>query len=282
MFDDSTAKTQTRSWLERLSQALLREPKDREQLIELLRDAEHRNLLDAQALGMIEGVLQISEMQVRDIMIPRGQMVVVDEAASLDISLPIIIESGHSRFPVMNKERDEVIGILLAKDLLVYRSQMKPFNVRELLRPTIFVPESKRLDTLLQEFRRSHNHIAIVVDEYGSVAGLVTIEDILEQIVGDIEDEYDIDDEVFIKKHSETLYTVKALTPIDEFNQYFTSQLADNEFDTIGGVIMHAFGHLPKRGESISIGDFRFKVLHGDSRRIHLLRVSTRKNMPAK
>ena len=274
-------KTQHRSWFERLSQALLREPQDREQLIELLRDAEHRNLLDAQALTMIEGVLQISEMQVRDIMVPRAQIVTVDEEAELNNFLPTVIESGHSRFPVTSRDQTEVVGILLAKDLLVYHTEhsKKNFAMREILRPAVFVPESKRLDTLLQEFRRNRNHIAIVVDEYGSIAGLVTIEDVLEQIVGDIEDEYDIDDEAFIKKHSETQYTVKALTPIEEFNQYFSSKFDDTEFDTIGGIIMHAFGHLPKRGESITLDSFRFKVLSADSRRIHLLRLNLRKKL---
>lgn len=274
-------KTQHRSWFERLSQALLREPQDREQLIELLRDAEHRNLLEAQALTMIEGVLQISEMQVRDIMVPRAQIVTVDENAELNDFLPTVIESGHSRFPVTSRDQTEVTGILLAKDLLVYHTEhsKKNFAMREILRPAVFVPESKRLDTLLQEFRRNRNHIAIVVDEYGGIAGLVTIEDVLEQIVGDIEDEYDIDDEAFIKKHSETQYTVKALTPIEEFNQYFSSNLDDKEFDTIGGIIMHAFGHLPKRGESITLDSFRFKVLSGDSRRIHLLRLNLRKKL---
>lgn len=278
MSNDITKPTSSRSWLERLSQALLREPQDREQLVELLRDAEQRNLLDAQALAMIEGVLQISEMQVRDIMVPRAQMVIVEEKTELKDFLPAVIESGHSRFPVIGENKDEVIGILLAKDLLAYSNAetQSNFNMREILRPAVFVPESKRLDKLLQEFRRNRNHMAIVVDEYGGVAGLVTIEDVLEQIVGEIEDEYDIDEEGFIKQHSRTQFIVKALTPIEEFNQHFGVQLDNSEFDTIGGLVTHAFGHLPKRGETTQVGQFRFKVLHADNRRIRLLRMTVR------
>lgn len=270
---------QQRSWLERLSQALLREPKDREQLVTLLRDAQQRDLLDSQALTMIEGVLQISEMQVRDIMIPRAQMIVIEHDAALEEFLPLVIESAHSRFPVIGENRDEVIGILLAKDLLNYSFQKATprFQIRDILRPTVFVPESKHLNALLEEFRLNRNHMAIVVDEYGGVAGLITIEDVLEQIVGEIEDEYDIDDETFIKPHNETQFTVKALTPIEDFNEFFNSDLDTTEFDTVGGLVMHAFGHLPKRGETILIGRFRFKVLHADNRRIHLLKVTLRK-----
>lgn len=271
-------ETPQRSWLERLSIALLREPQDREQLVKLLRDAEQRQLLNAEALMMIEGVLQISDMQVRDIMVPRVQMVTIEQNEKLTEFLPQIINSGHSRFPVISEDHNEVVGILLAKDLLTYNDTQKiRFNMRDILRPAVFVPESKRLDTLLQEFRRNRNHIAIVVDEYGSVAGLVTIEDILEQIVGEIEDEYDIDEETFIKKHSDNLYTIKALTPIEEFNQYFHSNMDDSEFDTIGGLVMQGFGHLPKRGEVVIINGFRFKVLSADNRRIRLLRMQIRK-----
>lgn len=279
MQDDHSAKSvPARSWLERLSQALLREPQDREQLMELLRDAEQRNLLDAQALAMIEGVLQISEMQVRDIMVPRAQMVVIERDESLQKFLPDVIESAHSRFPVIGENRDEVVGILLAKDLLRYNNpaEQAHFNIVNILRPVAFVPEGKRLDSLLQEFRRTHNHMAIVVDEYGGVAGLVTIEDVLEQIVGEIEDEYDIDDEAFIKKLGSMQYDVKALTPIEDFNEHFNANLDDSEFDTIGGLIIHAFGHLPKRNEAITIDRFRFKVLHADNRRVRLLRVTVR------
>lgn len=273
--------TEHRSWLERLGKALLREPQDREQLVTLLRDAEQRQLLDSHALAMIEGVLQVSEMRVSDIMIPRSQMVVVNEDADPEEFLPEVIESAHSRFPVIGDSRDEIVGILLAKDLLTYcwHKDSTLFQLRELLRPALFVPESKRLDVLLQEFRINHNHLAIVVDEYGGVAGLVTIEDILEQIVGEIEDEYDVPDDLNIKKHSETQYIIKALTPIEDFNQYFNAHLNTTEFDTIGGLVLKAFGHLPKRGETIVIDRYRFKVLHADNRRIRLLRLKLPKTV---
>ena len=273
--------TSSRSWLERLSFALLGEPKDREQLVELIRDAQQRELLDPEALTMIEGVLQVAEMQVRDIMVPRAQMAVVERDAALDKILPVVIESAHSRFPVIGDNRDEVVGILLAKDLLAYYGQDngKAFNVRDILRPAVFIPESKRLNVLLKEFRASRNHMAIVVDEYGGVAGLVTIEDVLEQIVGEIVDEHDIEEDAYIKKHNDNVYAVKALTPIEEFNHYFSSDLSDDEFDTIGGLVMHRFGRLPRRGEVISIDRFRFKVLSADSRRIHLLQVTERRGV---
>ncbi len=261
-----------RSWFDRLSQALLREPRDREQLVGLLRDAQQRNLLDADALGMIESVLQVSEMQVRDIMIPRAQMVMVSRDAATEEMLPIIIESSHSRFPVISDSRDEVVGILLAKDLLRYRFDgSSVFDIKDVMRPAVFIPESKRLNVLLKEFRASHNHLAIVVDEYGGVAGMVTIEDVLEQIVGDIEDEHDIDEDVFIRKRSETSYVLKALTPIEDFNEYFHTAFSDEEFDTIGGRVVQAFGHVPKRGESVVIDRFEFKVLRADNRRVHML-----------
>lgn len=261
-----------RSWMDRLSQALLREPKDREQLVELMRDAQRRNLLDADALGMIEGVLQVSEMQVRDIMIPRAQMVVVSREATPEQILPIIIESGHSRFPVISDSRDEVVGILLAKDLLRYRlNGAEGFDIRDVMRPAVFIPESKRLNVLLKEFRASRNHLAVVVDEYGGVAGMVTIEDVLEQIVGEIEDEHDIDEGSYIRKRSETSYVLKALTPIEDFNDYFAAEFSDEEFDTIGGRVTQAIGHMPKRGESVVIENYQFKVLRADNRRVHML-----------
>ena len=273
--------TSSRSWLERLSFALLGEPKDREQLVELLRDAQQRELLDPEALTMIEGVLQVAEMQVRDIMVPRAQMAVVERDAALDNILPVVIESAHSRFPVIGDNRDEVVGILLAKDLLAYYGQdnAKSFNVRDILRPAVFIPESKRLNVLLKEFRASRNHMAIVVDEYGGVAGLVTIEDVLEQIVGEIVDEHDIEEDAYIKKHNDNVFAVKALTPIEEFNHYFFAEFSDDEFDTIGGLVMNRFGRLPRRGEVISIDRFRFKVLSADSRRIHLLQVTERRSV---
>jgi len=277
MTDNSTdTTTSQRSWLDRLSQAFSAEPRNRQDLIEILRDAQQRHLLDADALVMIEGVLEVSEMQVRDIMIPRSQMVVVERDAGLHQILPIITESAHSRFPVIGENRDEVIGILLAKDLLPYFMDggESGFNVRDILRPAVFIPESKRLNVLLKEFRASRNHIAIVVDEYGGVAGLVTIEDVLEQIVGEIADEHDVEDELFIMKHSDSRFTVKALTPIEEFNEYFGMAFSDEEFDTIGGLVMREFGHLPRRGETRQIGRLRFKVLHADSRRLHLLQLT--------
>ena len=268
-----------RSWFERLSQVLLGEPQDREHLKEVLRDAEHRNLLDADALAMIEGVLQVSELRVRDIMIPRAQMVCVERDAPLEDSLKRIIESGHSRFPVVGESRDEVVGILLAKDLLVYTAGMeKDFHIRDILRPAVFIPESKRLNILLKEFRANRNHMAIVVDEYGGVAGLITIEDVLEQIVGEIADEHDVDEGTYIKDHGGNHYTLKALTPIEEFNEYFGTEFSDSEFDTIGGLVMSEMGHLPQPGEMVEIGPFIFKVLHADSRRLHLLEMEVLTN----
>jgi magnesium and cobalt transporter len=262
-----------RSWFERLSDLLIREPKDREQLMEVLRDAEDRDILSAEMLGMIESVVQVSEMQVREVMVPKSQMVTVKKNNTLEEILPIIVESAHSRFPVI--ENEDVIGILLAKDLLKYGfgHTQNEFILSENLRPAVFVPQGKRLDVLLRDFRSNRNHIAIVIDQYGQVAGLVTIEDILEQIVGDIEDEYDIDEDDDIKKHDDGHYTVKASTIIDDFNEYFDADFSDEEFDTIGDLLLNKFGHLPKRGEIIKISHYRFKVLHSDNRRILLLEV---------
>lgn len=267
-----------RSWFERLSDLLIREPKDREQLMEVLRDAEERDILSSEMLSMIESVLQVSEMQVREVMIPKSQMVFIHHDSNLDAILPIVIESGHSRFPVIDDE-DDVVGILLAKDIIkyIYNKETSSLNLKNVLRPATFVPQSKRLDILLREFRVNRNHMAIVIDEYGHVAGLVTIEDVLEQIVGDIEDEYDIDEDDDIKKFADGSYTVKASTPIDDFNEYFSTDLSDDEFDTIGGLVLHGLGHLPKRGETLQVGHFRFKVLHSDNRRIHLLEVNLTK-----
>lgn len=263
-----------RSWLKQLRQLFTR-PRTRDQLLDLLRDVESHTLLDADALAMIEGVVQVADMKVRDIMIPRSQMVVVSEDQELQTFLPIIIQSTHSRFPVIGDDKDEVIGILHAKDLLSYTmNNAKDFDILDILRPVVVVPESKRLDVLLKEFRIKRHHMAIVVDEYGGVAGLVTIEDVLEQIVGEIEDEFDIEETDYIKKHSETRYTIKALTPIEDFNAFFKSNLSDEEFDTIGGLVMHGFGHMPKRGEAIDIENYHFEVLHADRRQIHLLQAT--------
>lgn len=261
--------------LERLSALVMREPEDRDQLIELLRSAYERDLLDADGLAMIEGVLQVSEMQARDIMVPRSQMDVIDVNESPGQFIPMVIQTAHSRFPVIGENKDDVIGILLAKDLLRYYAGEEEFNVREMLRPVVFIPESKPLNVLLKEFRKNRNHIAIVVDEYGGVAGLVTIEDVLEQIVGDIEDEYDFEDvENNIVPEKGGQYRVKALTEIADFNQAFGTDYSDEEFDTIGGLILKRFGRVPKRGEQIGFDDLMFKVLRADSRRLHLLQVT--------
>jgi magnesium and cobalt transporter len=264
------------SRLARLKQALLRVPANNEQLVELLRACHRNNLFAADLLSMLEGVLQVDDMQVRDIMIPRSQVVMLERDASPDDLLRSVVTSGHSRFPVIGDNRDEVVGILLAKDLLLHAYQQADgrFNVREILRPAVFVPESKRLNVLLKEFRSSRNHIAIVVDEYGGVAGIVTIEDVIEQIVGEIEDEHDVEEEDTIRKHSEMHYTIKALTPIEDFNEYFATDFPDDEFDTIGGLVVQHIGHLPKRGERIVIGNMLFKILRADNRRIHMLQLT--------
>ncbi|HYG31937.1 MAG TPA: transporter associated domain-containing protein [Methylophilaceae bacterium] len=268
------AETDKPRWLERLSTLLLREPEDREQLVELLHSAYENQLLDADALSMIEGVLQVSEMQVRDIMIPRSQMDVIDITDPPEKFIPFVIETAHSRFPVIADNKDDVIGILLAKDLLRYYAGAEDFNVRDMLRPAVFIPESKRLNVLLKEFRSTRNHIAIVVDEYGGVAGMVTIEDVLEQIVGDIEDEYDFDEtEDNIIRDVHGRYRVKALTEIGDFNEVLETEFSDEEFSTIGGLVVSKFGHMPKRGEQISFDGLSFTVLRSDSRRLHSLLV---------
>ncbi len=264
----------SKAWFERLSNALLREPQDREQLINLLHDAKDRHLLDNEALQMIEGVLQVSEMQVRDVMVPRPQMVVVEHDHTPAQALPLITQSAHSRFPVIGESRDEVLGILLAKDLLSADKENPDLKMNALVRPATFVPESKRLDVLLKEFRLNRNHMAIVVDEYGGVAGLVTIEDVLEQIVGDIEDEYDItSDEPMIKAINENEYNINALTTIEDFNTYFGTAYDDVDFDTIGGLLLKHFSHLPKKGESIQLNQFKFTVTHATSRGITTLKL---------
>jgi magnesium and cobalt transporter len=261
------------SLLERLSTLLLREPEDREQLIALLHSAFERKLLDAEALSMIEGVLQVSETQVRDVMIPRSQMDMIDVAESPEKFIPFVIDTAHSRFPVFEDNRDNVIGILLAKDLLRFYAE-EEFSVRDMLRPAVFVPEAKRLNVLLKEFRANRNHIAIVVDEYGGVAGLVTIEDVIEQIVGDIEDEYDFDEtEDNILADRSGRFRVKAGTEIADFNNHFGTHFSDEDYDTVGGLVVAHFGRLPKRGETIGIEGFSFQVLRADSRKVHSLLV---------
>ena len=255
--------------IERLSHFLLRGPEDREQLFELLKSSYEKNLMDADSLSMIEGVLQVSEMQVRDIMIPRSQMDVIDISHPPEKFIPFVIETAHSRFPVIEDDKNDVIGILLAKDLLKYYAG-DDFEIRDMLRPTVFIPESKRLNILLKEFRGSRNHIAIVVDEYGGVSGMVTIEDVLEQIVGEIEDEFDFDEtEDNIIQDKNGHYRVKASTEIEDFNEYFNVNFSNEEFSTIGGLIIHAFGHLPKRDEKITFEGFKITILRADSRKLY-------------
>ena len=266
--------------IERLSHFLLRGPEDRTQLFELLKSSYEKNLLDADSLSMIEGVLQVSEMQVRDIMIPRSQMDFIDISHSPEKFIPFIIATAHSRFPVIEDDKNDVIGILLAKDLLKYYAG-NDFEIRDMLRPAVFIPESKRLNVLLKEFRGSRNHIAIVVDEYGGVSGMVTIEDVLEQIVGEIEDEFDFDEtEDNIIQDKNGLYRVKASTEIEDFNEFFKVNFSNEEFSTIGGLIIHAFGHLPKRDEKITFQGFKITVLRADSRKLYsiLLEIDTPDN----
>ena len=261
-------------WFEHISTLLSRKPEDREQLLALLHSAYERNLLDADALAMIEGVMQVSEMQVRDVMIPRSRMDTIDISEKPEGFIPFVMETAHSRFPVTDGSKDQIIGVLLAKDLLRYYASREEFNIRDMLRPVIYIPESKKLNILLKDFRSNRSHIAIVVDEYGGVAGLVTIEDVLEQIVGDIEDEFDFDeDNAYIVADTDGHYRVRAITEISSFNETLGATFSDREFDTIGGLVINKFGWLPRNGESITIEDFNFTVVRADSRRLHLLKV---------
>nr|VFK39612.1 MAG: magnesium and cobalt transporter [Candidatus Kentron sp. SD]VFK44971.1 MAG: magnesium and cobalt transporter [Candidatus Kentron sp. SD]VFK80880.1 MAG: magnesium and cobalt transporter [Candidatus Kentron sp. SD] len=279
----SSSEFKSRSWFKRFRQVflgescdLLSEPRDRNQLIAVLRNAEQRNFFDDETLNMIEGALQVAELQVRHIMVPRAQMVVVEGQYSFpEKFVSTIIESGHSRFPVIGDNRDEIQGILLAKDLLGYfaRDDKSCFKIRDFMRPAIFIPESKRLNVLLREFRANRNHIAIVVDEYGGISGLVTIEDVLEQIVGDIDDEHDINDGWYIRPQDNHEYIVKALTPIEDFNEYFHTNFSNRDFDTIGGLLVNAFGYLPRRGETKTIKGFTFTVFQAYKRRVSLFKL---------
>jgi len=270
--DTSDSSSGQRSWLDRLSLALLGEPRNRQELVSLLREAQLRNLLDADALAMIEGVLEVAETRVRDVMVPRPQMKVVRLTWPMEKLLSRVLESGHSRFPVIDDDRDDVIGILIVKDLLRYFAEGgNTLQLKDILRPAKFIPESKRLNTLLKEFRSTRIHMAVVVDEYGGVAGLVTIEDVLEQIVGEIDDEHDDEEEEFIRRVEGNRYTVKALTPVDDFNEFFDASLDDDRADTVGGIIISEFGRLPKRGESVDLGRYHFRVVRADNRRVHLL-----------
>lgn len=265
-----------KTWLERLVQPFAQQPQNRQELLEVLRHAQRNEVLDLDALSIIEGALQVADLQVRDIMTARSQMNTIKASQTPKEFLPAIIDAAHSRFPVIGESIDEVLGILLAKDLLplLLDGCTDRFNIQDILRPATCVPESKRLNVLLKEFRATHNHMAIVIDEYGGVSGLVTIEDVLEQIVGEIEDEHDFDDEEYIKALPSGDYLVKGLTPIEEFNEDFSTDFSDEEFDTFGGLVMNAFGHLPKRNEIVELDGFRIRILNADSRRIHLLRVS--------
>jgi magnesium and cobalt transporter len=266
----------TGRWLKRITKSMSGEPRDLAELIEKLREASERGLFDGDALVMLEGVLAVADMQVRDIMVPRSQMVFIERDEPPDRLVALVVDSGHSRFPVIGEDRDQIVGILLAKDLLrLQAAGDDSFEIREYMRPVVFVPESKRLNVLLKEFRRSHNHIAIVVDEYGGVSGLVTIEDVIEQIVGEIDDEHDVEDDQTIRKDAPREFTVRALTPIADFNEFFGTQFSDEEFDTISGLLMQEFGRLPRRGETIKVGGLVFRVVRADRRRIDVLRVTT-------
>jgi magnesium and cobalt transporter len=266
----------TGRWLKRLTHGLAVEPQDRQQLLSVLREAGDRGLIDGDALTMLEGVLGVADLQVRDIMVPRGQMVFVRRATPAAQILAVVVESGHSRYPVMDEDRDDIVGVLMAKDLLRLSANAAHgrFDIREYMRPAQFVPESKRLNVLLKEFRRNRNHMAIVVDEYGGVSGLVTIEDVIEQIVGEIDDEFDVEDDHNIRRDGERKFTVRGVTRIDEFNDYFAAQLSEAQgFDTVAGLLMKQLGRLPRRGETASIDGFEFQVMRVDRGRIDALRV---------
>lgn len=276
MSDDRTGQDgDERSWLNKIGQLFSSEPRSRRDLEDVLSVAAENEVIDEDARSIIEGAMQVSDMQARDIMIPRAQMVVIKAESSLEEILPQIIRSAHSRYPVIGDNPDDVLGILLVKDLLpqILRKETDAFDIRDLLRPTVVVPESKRLNVLLREFRQNRNHMAIVIDEYGGVAGLVTIEDVLEEIVGEIEDETDVEEDQFIRRIGDDEYFIKALTPIEDFNEYFEARFSDEEFDTIGGLVIHAFGHMPARNETTRVGNFEFKVINADQRKIHSLRM---------
>lgn len=277
MKDDPPSTNQPRTWAERISQAFSsNEPRNREELLQILRDAHSRQLFDTEALSIIEGAMMVSEMQVKEVMIPRCQMVVIKEEQTAREFIDEVLTSAHSRFPVLGNNPDEVLGILLAKDLLkpAIEGKLERFAIRDYLRPAIKVPESKRLNALLKNFRDTQNHMAIVVNEYGGIAGLITIEDVLEQIVGEIDDEHDYEEEDYlIKEGEDNTFVVKARTPVDEFNEYFKTSFDENQFNTIGGFVLKEFGRLPKRNEMVSINNLLFRVLNADNRSIHLLEV---------
>ena len=274
MNDDRKPEAEERSWLDRLTHFISGEPQTKSDLEDVLSLAEEHEIIDEDARKIMEGALLVTNMQVRDIMIPRAQMIVIDSDESVQEALPKIIDAGHSRFPVIGEGMDDVIGILLAKDLLpLVESDSAPPALRQLMRPVIAVPESKRLNVLLREFRQNRNHMAIVIDEYGGIAGLITIEDVLEEIVGEIEDETDVAEKKPIRPMSDGTFFVEALTAIDDFNAFFNTEFSDDEFDTIGGVVVNAFGQLPSRNQSIQLNDFEFSVIRADERRLSSLRV---------
>ena len=268
-------------WLRKLSRKMSGEAQDRGEVVEYLREATLRGIIEADALPMLEGLLGVSDIQVRDIMVPRAQMTFLNRDDESEVLLKTVVESGHSRFPVMDEDREKVVGILLAKDLLRLAAQDPDlsdgvqFDIKEFMRPAVFVPESKRLNVLLREMRRSRVHMAIVADEYGGIAGLVTIEDVIEQIVGEIDDEHDVDEDVNIRKDGERQYIVRGQTPIDEFNEYFQTDLSDDEFDTVAGLVMKQLGRLPRRGETVQLADCELKVMRFDRRRVETLRLTT-------
>ncbi|RDV24694.1 magnesium/cobalt transporter CorC [Alteromonas aestuariivivens] len=280
MSDDnphSTNGSSGKSWLDKLKLTFSGEPKSKEELVEVITEAELREVIDPQTREMIEGVIGVNEMRVRDIMIPRAQMTTIDINQNVEEFLPVMLESAHSRFPVISEDKDHIEGILLAKDLLRYMfNTQEEFQLREVLRPAVIVPESKRVDVLLKEFRQQRYHMAIVVDEYGGVSGLVTIEDILELIVGEIEDEYDLEEDGTddIRPLNKSTYSVKALTPVDEFNEFFETRFSEEEADTIGGIVLKAFGHMPATNDEITIGDIHFKITNSDKRRLVQLKVT--------
>lgn len=273
MNDEHTRANQ--GWLERIGHAFAGEPQDREELITLLRDAHKNQIINADAFSMIEGVLHISEMRVKEIMIPRAQMIVIEQQTSLADIVTLMIESSHSRFPVIGDKKEDIIGILLAKDLLnAAQTNAQPFDVKAITRPAMIVPENKKLDVLLSEFRRNRQHLAIVVDEYGAVSGMITIEDVIEQIVGDIEDEHDIEDEVSIRLVGDKEYQVKASTPISEFNHYFNTHFEASTFDTIAGLLIQQCRRLPKQGEVVALPPFQCTIIKADARRLYLLKLN--------
>ncbi len=280
MSDDnphSTNGSSGKSWLDKLKNSISGEPRSKEELVSVITDAEQNEIIDPQTREMIEGVIGVNEMKVRDIMIPRAQMTTIDVEQKVEEFLPVMLESAHSRFPVISEDKDHIEGILLAKDLLAFAfNAEKEFNLRDILRPAVIVPESKRVDVLLKEFRQQRYHMAIVVDEYGGVSGLVTIEDILEIIVGEIEDEYDTEEDGTddIRPLNKSTYSVKALTPVDDFNEFFETKFSEEEADTIGGIVLKAFGHMPETNDEITIGDILFKVTNSDKRRLIQLKVS--------